>query len=132
LVLLGFTACDKEPGRLEYGSPYSRFEIKGKVQNEQQLPVNNAKIIVKEVIQRGGVEIDSYPIDNVSTQANGEYQYAGNYTASDATLRVVCEDPSNVYEADSVDVLMEPEGGKGWYKGEDTAEVNFTLTKKHE
>ena len=48
LVLLGFNACDGT-GADEYGTPYCRFEIKGKVLDELREPVKDARVIVKEL-----------------------------------------------------------------------------------
>lgn len=39
LVLLGFTSCDENStgtGRCEYGTPYAKYEIKGKVADEDR------------------------------------------------------------------------------------------------
>ncbi len=39
LVLLGFTSCDENStgtGRCEYGTPYAKYEIKGKVIRKRQ------------------------------------------------------------------------------------------------
>lgn len=39
LVLLGFTSCDENStgtGRCEYGTPYAKYEIKGKVMGEDR------------------------------------------------------------------------------------------------
>ena len=101
LVLLGFNACDGT-GADEYGTPYCRFEIKGKVLDELREPVKDARVIVKELTSDG--------------EPMGAY-----YT-----------DSQGIYKADSTDIKMEPTGGKGWYQGSDTKEVDFVLKKKNE
>ena len=49
LVLLGFTSCDENStgtGRCEYGTPYAKYEIKGKVMGEDRQVVSDARILV--------------------------------------------------------------------------------------
>lgn len=130
LVLLGFSACDGT-GADEYGSPYCRFEIKGKVQDELQQPLSNARIIVKELM-RDGESGDSHYFDTLYTNEDGKYQFLNEQAGGMGKYRVVCEAPSDVYKADSTEVQMEPTGGKGWYRGSDTKEKDFILKKKNE
>ena len=52
LVLLGFTSCDENStgtGRCEYGTPYAKYEIKGKVMGEDRQVVSDARILVKNM-----------------------------------------------------------------------------------
>lgn len=133
LAILGFSACSSNPEDdivCEYGMPYCSFEIKGKVKNELQEPVNGARIIIKEL------DNDHTPLyydrpDTLYTQ-DGAYKFLSGAVTNEYKYRVVCEDPSGVYKADSTDVTMEPKGGEGWYTGSDTKEVDFTLKKKDE
>lgn len=132
LVLLGFSACENNgTGADEYGTPYCRFEIKGKVQNEQQQAVSHARIIVKELMNNGK-PADPYYFDTLYTKEDGKYQFLAEQADGMGKYRVVCEDPSDVYKADSTEVQMEPTDGTGWYKGSDTKEKDFILKKKDE
>ena len=67
--------------------------------------------------------------DTVYTKENGEYLYQNTITGYQ-NFRVVCEDLTGAYEADSMDIKMNPTGGSGWYEGKDNKEVNFELKKK--
>lgn len=132
LVLLGFSACENNgTGADEYGTPYCRFEIKGKVQDELQQPVSDARIIVKELMENGKPS-DPYYFDTVYTRKNGKFQFLDEDAGSMGKYRVVCEDTSGENKADSVELKMEPKGGKGWFRGEDSKEVDFNLKKKDE
>lgn len=74
---------------------------------------------------------ETYPgqRDTLYTGDAGEYLFEDN-DAFARKYRVVCEDPNGVYKADSVDVNMKPEHGKGWYMGSDSKEIDFELKKK--
>lgn len=132
LVLLGFSACENTgTGADEYGTPYCRFEIKGKVRDELQQPVSGASIIVKE-LDNNGTPLHHSRFDTLYTQANGEYQFLDAQAGGYGKYRVVCHDPSGIHKADSTELQMEPKGGKGWYGGEDSKVLDFELKKKDE
>ena len=132
LALLGFSACDGALA-VEYGSPYCRFEIKGKVQDELQQPVSGARILVKELSDNGELLYPNYSV-KVYTQNNGEYQYLQEHAAAGKRkFRIVCEDVTGEHKSDSTEIQMEPKGVReGWFEGEDSKEVNFNLKKKDE
>lgn len=124
LVLLGFSSCTREPSE-EYGMPYAKYEIKGKVTNEQKETIDKTRVIVKQLDSSGK---SFYRVDTLNTNGSGEYQYlTKGFTES---YRVIAEDSLGAYKADSTDVEMEPKGGSGWYVGSDSKEVNFELKKK--
>lgn len=133
LALLGYTSCDggifgKETPD-EYGTPYAKYEIKGKVTDEGQ-PVSDARIILRKGQLTGGDAIGFDPVsDTVYVGKDGTYLFEGSGPAYDR-LRTVCEDPSGEYKSDSVEVTPHYRGGDGWYKGGSTDEVNFQLKKK--
>lgn len=132
LVLLGFSACDSMgDAPCEYGQPHCDFGIKGKVQDELQQAVNGARIIVKELDNNDKPIVYHYP-DTLYTQVDGKYDFLDKGVTNYGKYRVICEDPSGIYKADSTDVKMKPTGGKGWYEGSDTKEVDFVLKKKNE
>lgn len=127
LALLGFTACDSTGGDtpVEYGMPHADYEIKGKViDKETKEAIKNARIIVKPM-----ATTDPYYIDTLRMEADGTYKMQYENTTFDS-FRLVCDDPSGTYKADSTDVKMNPKGGEGWYQGSDSQEVNFELEKK--
>ncbi len=128
LVLLGFTACFGESPD-EYGSPYAKYEIKGKVVDTEDQVVPKARIIMRKGVMIGGdaIGFDILP-DTTYTEKDGTFLYKtkGLYGA----FRVVCEDTSGAYKADSTDVYPQLTGGEGWYEGSSNDEVNFELKKK--
>lgn len=128
LALLGFASCGEVA--CEYGTPHADYEIKGKVQNEAKQPLEGMRMIV---VENPSVTGETYPgqRDTLYTGDAGEYLFEDNYTMT-KKYRVVCEDPNGVYKADSVDVEMKPEHGKGWYMGSDSKEINFELKKNEE
>ena len=133
LVLLGFTSCDENStgtGRCEYGTPYAKYEIKGKVMGEDRQVVSDARILVKNMAPpTDNSRTRVVSSDTVYTKENGEYLYQNTITGYQ-NFRVVCEDLTGAYEADSMDIKMNPTGGSGWYEGKDNKEVNFELKKK--
>ncbi|WP_025068552.1 radical SAM-associated putative lipoprotein [Bacteroides gallinarum] len=131
LVLLGFTSCDENgtgTGRCEYGTPYAKYEIKGKVTGEYGQTVSDARILVKNMAP-GDSHARAISSDTVYTKENGEYLYQNTITGYQ-DFRVICEDLTGTYKADSMNVKMNPTGGSGWYEGKDNKEVNFELKKK--
>lgn len=134
LALLGFTSCDGlglGQATCEYGQPYAKYEIKGKVVDTEQQSISNARIIVKP-LERNSDNLFPYAHhDTVYTQKNGEYLYE-NHGTSYGRFRVVCDDPSGTYKPDSTVVEMKPTGGKGWYEGSDSKVENFELKKKEQ
>ena len=74
----------------------------------------------------------AYYTDTLYTQENGEFQFLNEQAGGYGKYRLVCEDSPGIYKADSTDIKMEPTGGKGWYQGSDTKEVDFVLKKKNE
>jgi len=131
LGLLGFSSCgdDGGGGACEYGTPYAKYEIKGKVTNQDKAAMPNARIIVKELGQDGKVISYHANADTVLTDQSGSY--LREYSATNyGKYRVVCEDPQDAYKADSTDIQMKPTGGSGWYEGSDSKVVDFELKKK--
>lgn len=132
LVMLGFSACEGIGDTpCEYGQPHCDFGLKGKVLNELEEPIDGARIIVKELEQNGKPLIYNRP-DTLLTKNGGRYEFIDKGVTNYGKYRVVCEDPTGIYRADSTDVQMKPTGGSGWYEGSDTREVDFKLKKKDE
>lgn len=132
LLLLGFDSCDSMGIGMdtpcEYGMPYVTFELKGKVTDTQQNPIAGTRVIVK------GIESEYnrvYSFDTIQTDASGSYQWKEEHMPLIYKMRVVCQDPTGTYLADSTDIAIEPKGDKqGWCMGSDSHEVNFHLKEK--
>lgn len=130
MALLGFSACGSNGDyALEYGMPHADYEIKGSVTDEAGNELSGMRIITKTLI--GEREDDPYFRDTVATNAAGTFVLEKKNETSEGRYRVVCEDPAGVYKVDSTDIQMKPKGGKGWYQGSDSKEVNFELKKRN-
>lgn len=132
LALLGFASCAEGEVPCEYGTPHAKYEIKGKVCDEKEQPMEGMRLIVKGNPSGTGSDYTGRK-DTVYTENIGEYTFKDDYAWPGTKYRVVCEDPTGVYKADSVDVEMEPgHRSSGWYHGSDSKKVDFELKKKEE
>lgn len=134
LALLGYASCDSSgiggETPLEYGTPYAKYEIKGKVTDrDTKAAVEGARIIVKPLQWKSDEPHHPYYFDTLQTDREGNYLYQNEATVTDR-FRVVCEDPSGALKADSATIKMDPQGGKGWFQGSDSQEVDFELKKQ--
>jgi len=131
LALLGYTSCDslgETPD--EYGTPYAKYEIKGKVTDrDTKAAIEGARIIVKPMQWKSDETFPPQAFDTLQTDKDGNYLYQNEMTVIDR-FRVVCEDPSGALKADSATIKMDPQGGEGWYQGSDSQEVDFELKKQ--
>ncbi len=121
LGALGFaaTGCGNYGADL-YGEPYATFKIDGAVLNEEGKAVEGAKVYVK-----------NHYGDTTKTDRNGKYLFDAKNFAPYREFWVMAEDPSGVYEADSLILMPKYEGGDGdWYSGSYSTTYDFTLKKK--
>lgn len=109
--------------------PHADYEIKGSVTDEAGTQLSGMRIITKTLI--GELGDHPYLRDTVATDAAGAFVLEKKDETSEGRYRVICEDPAGNYQADSTEVKMTPKGGKGWYQGSDSKEVNFELKKKN-
>ena len=70
LVLLGFASCSNEDEnweiRCEYGTPYSKFLVKGTVTSDKDEPLKNIQVIVRQDWNNG-----VFPADTIYTDEKG-------------------------------------------------------------
>ena len=103
-----------------YGQPYAQFKVEGAVFNEEGLAVEGVKVYVR----------DNYG-DTTKTDQDGKFVFDSSDIMPFNDLWVIAEDPSGVYEADSVQVDAKFEGGnRDWYVGSYSTTQDFTLKKK--
>ena len=122
LGLLGFAACGgkevDEP--CLYGQPYANFKVEGAVLNEDGKAVNEVKVYVR----------DHYG-DTTKTDQDGKFVLNTNHIFPEKSYWVMTEDPSGIYQADSVEIEPKFEGGDhDWYSGSYSTTHNFTLKTK--
>lgn len=141
LVLLGFTSCSNhEDGNeeimLEYGSPYTRFQVKGKVTSETDEPLKGIRVVTR-------TEWNNHPMlaDTVYTDAQGEFKTQELGSTTIAEQKVYFDDVDGEanggsFKSDSIALKdMKPElleEGSGWNKGkfEFSTETPVKLKKK--
>lgn len=135
LALLGFASCssddeEDEPYLMMYGTPYSSYEIKGKVVNSNNTPVGDAIVIVKEGYYNNEF---FYPRDTVKVESNGDYKTVGSIFPG-KTLRLVAVDQTT-QQRDSVEVVTDPKIDSNntdpWYGGRFEAEVNIVIKNQN-
>ena len=123
LIFLGFGAYSG-CGRHEYGSPYAKYKISGKVvaNDAQGQPIKNIKVSLTQYYEL------QYPLPPVlppvTTDANGRFSIQGQaYSRPTALLFEDIDGPENGSFTNLIqDITFQPSdfmgGGKGWYEGE--------------
>lgn len=136
LMLLGFSTCDSEPGAAMYGTPHADFTIKGKVVNQENMPIPDIEI--KCLVEHHGDNrhwFDTIPA--VSTDPAGVFHCQFEEFPTDK-LRIIATDidgPQNgSYEKDSTNLTLSSDDYKGntgsWFKGSVEKEIKFNLKRK--
>lgn len=139
IALLGFSSCDRENKKdepddyplLMYGSPYTEYKVSGLVTDKGRHPVANVRILLRKSGDRNGrFNYASYATDTAYTDSKGRYLLEGRSITE--YTRVVCEDLSGTYEADSADMklrFVKDKRKDQWYQGTAKKKVNFTIIK---
>lgn len=121
LGMLGFSCL--EPYDM-YGTPTGSFEVKGTVTNNNNVPVENAMVILRQTT--------SYmePSDTTYTNAKGSYLLKVKNAWPANKVKLVCKPQDNELLADSVYIEPEFKGGNGWDSGTAKIEHDFKLKAK--
>lgn len=141
LSVLGFNGCfprvkygvDPNPGPIaEYGCPYAQFEATGVVTDEENQPMENVQVIVKN---KGDNDTPREFLPTVYTDDAGVYRYSNEYMFPTDSMDVIVMDTAGVYESDSVRVKVDydrsgvaPEDH--WNAGVGIVYQDFQLKKK--
>ena len=135
LAMLGFGAaavgCE---GLLMYGSPYSEFDLNGRVTDEAGSPVRDIKIVLKP-------DADSeHEMGVAISDANGVFRiYLEHDGGRRSGVAVIAEDidgdkNGGEFAPQTLEIEIEPseyKGGDGdWDDGRVTKTAEFTLTLK--
>ena len=133
LALLGFSSCDQISTDM-YGTPHSKFTIKGKVTNESNAPIPQIQI-------RSPYGENIPHTDTLYTDSKGEFNYSFNGFLRGDNIPLLLTDidgeqNGGSYASDSVSVSFkdaEMTGNDGeWYLGEATKEITIVLKEKKE
>ncbi|MBO4641398.1 MAG: radical SAM-associated putative lipoprotein [Bacteroidaceae bacterium] len=131
LSLLGFYGCSSE-GPDMYGQPYATFQINGNVTDAQEKPLEQKRIIVRNL--NYGEEGAYRMSDTLLTDKEGAYLWKRVIYNHEGKLRVVCQDPTKQFKADSteVDIKLTEKGKGSWNMGSGSQTVNFQLQENNE
>lgn len=135
LVLLGFSACDKENNEPEnilimYGTPTASYKISGKAMDKNSTGISNIQVIVKEKRYNSQYY---HPGDTLTTNEKGIFYYEGYGISPEQDCRVIFHDidgeaNGGTFQSNSVDIKTEKiEEGKGWDRGKGSATIEIIL-----
>ena len=130
-LLLGFFGFGCNPACM-YGVPRGDIDVSGTVTDkEANLPIENIRITIK------GSELPNEPVFPVTyTETDGRYHADNSYNGWPyQQLKIVAEDTTGVYEADSALVDVEfketrESRNDSWDAGQATVIQDFQLKKK--
>lgn len=131
--LLGFTSCAnflvKYGAPMEYGCPYARWDVNGKISDEENNPIENAQVILSSP-KAGQIR------DTLYSDEEGLYRgsYPGVFPYSKDSIDIVVRDTAGVYASDSVRVAVEYDksevaDGDSWNGGTAYIQQDFQLKK---
>ena len=132
--LLGFTSCGNlflkyGAPAVEYGTPFARWDVNGKVSDEENNPIENAQVIVRSP-NPGQIR------DTLYSDEEGLYRgsYTGVFPHSNDSIDIVVRDTAGVYASDSVRVAVEYDkskvaDGDSWNGGTAYIQQDFQLKK---
>lgn len=139
LVLLGFASCSNEDEnweiRCEYGTPYSKFLVKGTVTSDKDEPLKNIQVIVRQDWNNG-----VFPADTIYTDEKGEFKTEDLSIGGINEQKVYFndidgEENGGAFKSDSVlikDMNQKKLEGGHWYVGkfEFSPKGSIKLSKK--
>ncbi len=128
LGVLGF-GCDRVVA--EYGVPSADFTLEGEVTNESKEPLKDIQIVMRRgwTDNSDSVRWEQYN-DTLYSGVDGRYykSYPRDFPLDHC--RVIANDPSGVYESDTIDARVSYSGGDGhWYEGEAQLTADFVLKR---
>lgn len=147
ITMLGFNSClesgdDDDDMLLMYGSPTSKFELKGKVTDQDGTPVKGALITIKQKHEMGDLKNQYQEVWSVDPTASGDDRRvhtnsSGTYYLGAGpvmkTIRVICTPENTDLAADSTEITVTyvKENSKDpWSIGAYSGTVDFKLKKK--
>ena len=117
-----------------YGCPYSDFEAKGVVTDEEGNGINGIRVVLSSEPLDTGLKVHA---DTLWTDGNGEYGMTSEYVAFRNEVYMKFEDVDGVENGGefsavekTVPVVQVKEGDGSWYEGAYEAEADVTMTRK--
>ena len=129
LTVLGFEACSvsddgEDPIICEYGVPTATWNLKGIVTDEAGKPIEGIKTSVKHVYELESGKTETWGIDSVMTDADGQY---GLKAYGMGSVKLIVEDVdgeanggkfrSDTLDIDSSKAVKTAEGSGTWDMG---------------
>jgi len=110
-----------------YGVPYVTYQYSGEVTNEEKQPLEDIQVTIKAP-EYGNARMN---YESIVTGKDGRFDGNMRYDYSQVdTLNVVFTDTTQVYQADSTQVVVKwQKSKKDWCAGECEFEVNMQLKK---
>ena len=143
LTLLGFEACSSDDDRDDmpmYGVPMATYHLKGQVTDESGKPIEGIKTAVKYVYKGVSGKTETWGIDSVMTDANGQYMVTTFDIHQDTKLIVEDVDGEangGKYRSDTLSIdrsrAIKTADGKGtWDEGTFDIHIDNIKMKKDE
>lgn len=128
LAALGFNSCI---GEMKYGVQYATLEVSGTVTDSAAQPLEAMRVTVKHHEEKWEQQM----LPRTYTNELGVYNEKNEYAFPYRTLDIIVEDPSGVYERDSVrvEVTYDRKGASkddDWWEGNAHVQQDFQLKKK--
>lgn len=131
LGLLGFNSCDSPVA--EYGTPHATFEATGTITDQENKPLKNIQVVVRQ--KAYGVGPANALLPEQYTDEEGMYRGSRNDAFPVDSVDIIVTDTAGVFESDSVRVKVDYDRshvsqGDHWYAGGGYVQQDFQLKKK--
>lgn len=128
--MLGLSSC--EWGKLMYGTPYATFEAVGTITDEENQPLKDIRVQLKNKWQPADMPDD--PALATTTDETGRYNFYWDYYFPGDSVDLVVRDEAGIYASDSVRVKVDYDRsnvslGDSWNRGNGFVEKDFKLQK---
>lgn len=134
LGLLGFAACnnneEEEELLLMYGSPYTKFQVKGTVTSEANEPLKGIQVIVRKLWDNNPMWADTLYTDEKGEFQTQESRFGGINEQKVYFHDIDGEENGGTFKSDSIalkdmDMKQIEKGDNNWYNGK------YEFTPKH-
>ncbi len=139
LGFVGITACGNIAGGenpAEYGTPYVKYQIKGKVMNKADQPLDDIRVCISIPTFDGDAASVYQKYDTVYTDHEGVFIYDHQtFPFGNKILTVLAEDVAQPVrytetEEDLEFTTADFQGGKGWFQGSAQKYVTIVMPEK--
>ncbi len=131
LGLLGFSSC--ESPMAGYGTPYATLEATGVITDQENQPLKNIRVTIKE--QANHIRPANALLPEQYTDDEGRYRgITDNFLPRDS-VDIIVTDTAGVYEADSARVKVDYDRNHvaqndDWNQGDGYVQQDFQLKRK--